>query len=198
MARSWTQYRMNLSSYWRERLFSKKCTHLDIFLYEIPVEYSRKYTHLILVEHREGGAKLTKQEAYVFIAYSFVPPIPVKNLSSFLDRVDLTEPIKSNGRSQLDRPKGRALARWFKAYHHAYLRGLVVKIARLIQIVEGKRTSIRFHYFTVSDLDPTHKFSNHWWRIGKGQGRGDPTVIHPYPQDDILGKQLGKWVDSTE
>lgn len=171
MPRLWTINRTGLSQYWAARLFTKKCTHLDIFLYEIPSEYSRKYTHLVTIEYREGGAKRLRTDGFVLVARSFVPPIQVKDLQAYLDRVDVTEPVRVNSRAQLERPKGYEVARWLKEYHHRYLLPQVVKITRLIKITDDNRTSVRFHYFHCADLDPAHRFANHWWRIGKGQGR---------------------------
>jgi hypothetical protein len=164
-------YRPNLSRYWRDRLFIRKCTHFDVFLYEIPAEYSRKYTHLIHLQYREAGSRVTKEIGYVCMAYSFAGPVQVRTLPDYLERADTSDPLRITSRVALGRPKGKALAEWFSAYHHRHFLPLTAKLADLERERLGARgrVSVRFHYFAPVDLNPARGFANLYASHGKGR-----------------------------
>ena len=159
-----------VNTYWGPRLFNGTCMHFDIFLYEIPTEYSAKYTHVVLIEFRLGGRKVSKVLDFVVQRMSFVEPRALRYTMHTTDVIDRSDPVRVNVKHRLETAKGRDTARWWKEYHHKLMRPMVARLAKL-ERAKRNSVSVRFHYFAEFDLNPARGFHNAYMQKGKGQGR---------------------------
>lgn len=147
------------SSYVYRRIRSETCLHIDVFAYLITW---KGLDHVaIRYQMRRGGRGADPVRELVFlIEYRtiglavFTEPKQIRSDHPALVDMYMSDPVLLNGRER------RAYADWYTTYHHRHLRDIAMHYP--VNDLGCTSRSVRFHYFTAPDHNPSEGFSN-WY-----------------------------------
>lgn len=141
------------STYVWRRIRSYDCLHIDVFIY--PISYMGRDYYAVSYDMRPGGKGVEPIRQLVFMVDPLdwsKEPKQISPSHAALTDMHIGQPVLMTSRDKRD------IAGAFTAYHHNWLRDIAVSYP--VSSLQCKSHSIRFHYFTAPDHDPTQGFRN--------------------------------------